>query len=58
MFEDAEAGLAAGRAAGATVVQITADAAHTPHRGDIVVADYAAIGVEATGEGIRLRRRG
>lgn len=53
VFEDSEAGIAAGKAAGMRVVGVgPRAAAHAP---DVAVADLTEVRVEAAGEGIVLR---
>ncbi|MFD5102895.1 HAD-IA family hydrolase [Streptomyces albidochromogenes] len=54
VFEDAPAGLAAGRAAGMRTVALATTHAASELVADIVVADLSAVSAQATGDGVRI----
>jgi sugar-phosphatase len=54
VFEDAPAGLAAGRAAGMTTVALTTTHAASELVADIVVPDLSAVSAQATAHGVEI----
>ncbi|WP_411106446.1 HAD-IA family hydrolase [Streptomyces sp. cmx-4-9] len=58
VFEDAPAGLAAGRAAGMRTVALTTTHPAEQLRADVVVRDLSAVSVQVTGEGLEVRTDG
>ncbi|MFG2756393.1 HAD-IA family hydrolase [Streptomyces wuyuanensis] len=54
VFEDAPAGLAAGRAAGMTTVALTTTHAPSELAADIVVPDLSAVSAQATAHGVEI----
>ncbi|GHA90712.1 HAD-IA family hydrolase [Streptomyces chryseus] len=54
VFEDAPAGLAAGRAAGMRTVALATTHAPSELVADIVVPDLSAVSAQATGDGVRI----
>ncbi len=58
VFEDAPAGLQAGRAAGMTTVALATTHQAAELRADLVVGDLSALSALATGEGVEISVRG
>jgi sugar-phosphatase len=56
VVEDAPAGIAAGRAAGAATLALTTTVTAGEIDGDLVVPDLAAVRLEATNDGVRVRQ--
>ncbi|MFF3690217.1 HAD-IA family hydrolase [Streptomyces sp. NPDC002187] len=54
VFEDAPAGLAAGRAAGMTTVALTTTHAASALIADVVVPDLSSVSAQATGDGVEI----
>ncbi|MFI9024885.1 HAD-IA family hydrolase [Streptomyces sp. NPDC053560] len=58
VFEDAPAGLAAGRAAGATTVALTTTAPAEELVADVIVPDLSAVSAQATADGVEITAGG
>ncbi|MEU6118968.1 HAD-IA family hydrolase [Streptomyces sp. NPDC047117] len=58
VFEDAPAGLAAGRAAGATTVALTTTAPAEELVADVIVPDLSAVSAQATADGVEITTAG